>query len=226
MIKCPECTKEMIDGGNRWECSTCAKVTIYKETAKYTLTEDDVNAMANGGATEIHEFTSRAGKPFRARLRWHAQEQKATFVFPEPKPSIEGVLCPDHFVELRMSDKRYYCPTKIDDDSWCPVGMWRDHAGHTITTDELEKLLLGMTVGPWTLTTRDAKSSYQVVATFDFTEHKLRTSPVDGDVSELEPVPVVEAPTESNASKPTAITQAPVAEQVDVAALFDDTADW
>jgi hypothetical protein len=199
-------------------------VTIWHETAKYVLTEDDVEAMSNGGVTEIHEFTSRAGKPFRASLAWNRQEHKVTFVFPEPKPSVEGVLCPDHFVELRMAEKRYFCPTKIDDEHWCPVSVWREHAGHAITTDELEKLLLGLIVGPWTLTRRDGETTYQVMATFDFAEHKLQTSPVDDHVSALEHV--AEATTGSSTPKFMGETQPPIAKSVDVAALFDDTADW
>ncbi|MHB1733441.1 MAG: topoisomerase C-terminal repeat-containing protein [Ferrimicrobium acidiphilum] len=216
MIKCPECNKEITNQGSWWRCDTCDKVTIWHETAKYVLTGDDVNAMANGGVTEIREFTSRAGKTFRASLAWNRQEHKVTFVFPEAKPSVEGALCPDHFVELRMSDKRYFCPTKIDDEHWCPVGMWRDYHGYAITPGDLEKLLLGLTVGPWTLTKRDG-NTYEVMATFDLIEHKLVTLPVElsGPTPETPSHPPVSSKVQS-ITAPRATTSE--------AEAFDDTA--
>jgi hypothetical protein len=163
---------------DRWfECPSDAS-RIFCETAQYTLTENDIEAIASGGVTEIHEFVSRAGKEFRASLTWNKQDHKVAMVFPAPKPSVEGVLCPDHFVELRMSEKRYFCPTKIDNEDWCPVGMWRNHAGHEIEPAELEQLLLGLTVGPWMLTRRSG-DTYEVMATYDFGEHKLTTSLVE-----------------------------------------------
>ena len=178
-IHCPACGGEVSDAGNMYLCDNGEQCRggfkVWARVAGYTLSEEDLTAICAGQTSEEHEFISKAGKPFRAKLRWDFEEQRVIFKFREAPKVIEGVMCPDHEVELRASDKRYYCPTKLEDETWCRVGVWRSYGDHEVTPEQLSEILSGVPVGPWELTKRDGTGTYEVMATFDFEENKVVT---------------------------------------------------
>ena len=179
-INCPTCGSEVIDTGDMYRCSRMDQCIddfkFYTKIAGYELSDSDIGAICDGLPTEEHEFTSKAGKQFKANLIWNTEEGKVTFQFKNTSQPLEGVLCPDHGVELRASDKRYYCPTKLEEGVWCPVGAWKSYGSHNLTPEELGQLLSGVPVGPWEMKKKDGTGTYQVVAEFDFDENKVATS--------------------------------------------------
>ncbi|MHB8190482.1 MAG: AAA family ATPase [Ferrimicrobium sp.] len=176
MTKCPLCSQEMLETQSRWYCDSCTtNVVIHKKSANYTLTEDDIDAITNHRVSEPHEFRSSTGLAFYAALQWDAEHHEVIFVSLEHNPFVEGVFCPVHDVTLWVSADRYYCPTRIDDESRCAVKFWRNHEGHKITPEELKTLLLGVPLGPWTLINSD-KEPYQAEVVFNFDDNELHTS--------------------------------------------------
>ena len=186
-VNCPSCGSEVFDAGNMYLCESGDQCPggfkVWATIAGYAVTEEDLAAICEGKVSEEREFTSKAGKPFKATLNWDFEERKVAFKFRD-REVVEGVLCPDHEVELRASEKRYYCPTKADDGSWCQVGAWRSIGDHEVTPSELAELLSGVPVGPWELTKRDGTGTYCVMAEFDFDENKVVTTFVDSPKAE------------------------------------------
>ena len=142
----------------------------------FVVTPEDLAIICAGEETPERELISKAGKPFHARLVWDANEHKVVFKFQNTRETLEGVVCPDHGCELRGSEKRYYCPTKISDGVWCPVGAWRTIGSHVVTKEELADLLDGVPVGPWEMKRRDGSGTYQVLAEYDFDENTVVTN--------------------------------------------------
>ena len=182
-INCPTCGSEVFDAGDMYRCAMMDQCPInfkfYSKVAGYELSPADMVAICGGVSTEEHELTSKTGKPFKASLIWNTEEGRVIFQFANTRETLEGVLCPDHGVELRGSEKRYYCPTKIEEGVWCQVGAWKSYGSHNLTPEELGQLLSGIPVGPWEMQKKDGTGTYQVVAEFDFDENKVVTSYVD-----------------------------------------------
>ena len=187
-VNCPSCGTEVFDAGNMYLCERGDQCPggfkVWATIAGYTVTEEDIAAICEGKPGEEREFTSKAGKPFKATMTWDFDERKVAFKFREERKAVEGVLCPDHGVELRASEKRYYCPTKIEEGVWCQVGAWRTYGSHNLTPEELGELLVGVPVGPWEMKKRDGTGTYQVMAEFDFDENTVVTSFVDAPKAE------------------------------------------
>jgi len=184
-VVCPICMHGILDSGDKWVCGQgdhCPQgFKVYKKTARYDLTVADLVDICNGALTQEHEFFSQAkNKTFKASLAWDSSERKVIFKFQNTRETVKGVLCPDHNVEFRASEKRYYCPTKLSEGVWCPVGAWRGFGGHELTGEELGQLLLGLVLGPWELRKKDGSGTYMATAEYDFEENKVKLTFVNG----------------------------------------------
>ncbi len=85
---CPACEKgRIVPGKKAYGCSQWregCKFTIWKEVAGKKLTENQVKALLAGKTTsEIKGFTSKAGKPFSAKLK--LVDGRVQFVFADKK---------------------------------------------------------------------------------------------------------------------------------------------
>jgi hypothetical protein len=179
-INCPSCHSAVFDAGDKYVCEKMDQCPgdfkVWGKIAGYVITPEDLAIICAGKETPEREMTSKAGKPFHASLVWDDKERKVAFKFQNTRETLEGVVCPDHGCELRGSEKRYYCPTKISDGVWCPVGSWRTIGSHVVTKEELADLLDGVPVGPWEMKRRDGSGTYQVLAEYDFDENKVITN--------------------------------------------------
>ena len=218
-VTCPICGSQIMDYGRNWACEAAncpQKFKVYKEMSGYQLTVADLVNICGGAITDEHEFTSKAkGTQFKARLAWNSQERKVEFKFENSREAVKGVHCPEHNKELRASEKRYYCPTKLSEGVWCPVGAWRSYGSHQLTGEELGKLLLGLEVGPWNMKKKDGSGTYLVMAQYDFDQNVVTLTYVTepgGNEAQPNTVPTVAAtkasPTGSavTVSAPTAST--------------------
>lgn len=182
-LNCPECKDVVVELEYRWECNNVdCSFKAYKTMVGYSLTEEDIECICNNKPTPKRPFVSKEGKEFSAPLIWASEGtpdvppekwNQVTFQ-PFKKEFVEGSSCPDHDVPLRVSEKRYYCPTKTGDD-WCPVGIWRNIQGHNVTKEEAVELLDGLVVGPWTVESRMDGKPYQITAEWNFDKHKVDT---------------------------------------------------
>lgn len=176
---CPVCHSAIFDAGDKYVCEKMdqcpGEFKVWGKIAGYELTTEDLAIICAGEETPERELTSKAGKPFHASLVWDDKERKVVFKFQNTRETLEGVLCPEHGVQLRGSEKRYYCPMKISEGVWCPVGAWRTIGSHVLTKEELADLLDGVPVGPWEMKKKDGSGTYQVLAEYDFDENKVNT---------------------------------------------------
>lgn len=213
-VTCPICGSQILDYGRNWACESkdCPqKFKVYKEMSGYQLTLADLVDICGGAVTEEHEFTSKAkGTTFKARLAWSSEKRKVEFKFQNSSETLKGVHCPIHNKELRASEKRYYCPTKISEGEWCEVGAWRTIGGHQLTAEELGQMLLGLEVGPWRMTKQDGSGTYMAMAHYDFDENKVKLAVLNqqgGDGGQPATVPtVVKTEAAATVSAPSAST--------------------
>ena len=176
---CPSCHSAIFNAGDKYVCEKMDQCPgdfkVWGKIAGYVLTDEDLATICDGKETPERTMTSKVGKEFHASLMWDDKERKVVFKFQNTRETLEGVLCPDHEVELRGSEKRYYCPTKLEEGVWCPVGAWRTIGSHAVTKEELADLLEGIPVGPWEMQKKDGSGTYQVMAEYDFEENKVNT---------------------------------------------------
>ncbi len=218
-LSCPICASTIMDYDKYWGCSgeNCPeKFKVWKEMSGYTLSVEDLIDICGGALTKDRTFVSKAkGSTFTARLVWDSKERKVRMRFPgdELNEALKNVLCPNHNVALRASEKSFYCPTKSADGSYCNFSAWRNISGHSLTPEELRQLLSGAKLGPWTLTSKGGKP-YQATAHWSFDENKVKLTfvpededPPEGGTPAHDPSPTpgpVTPVTVSTASEPKA----------------------
>ncbi|MDA8080660.1 MAG: hypothetical protein M0Z96_03470 [Actinomycetota bacterium] len=180
-VACPICGGTILDYEKFWGCEAGDKCPenfkVYKTISGYALTAADLVDICNGAVTAEREFFSQAkNKAFPAKMAWDSKERKVRLRFAndELNEALKDVLCPDHNVPLRSSEKTFYCPTKLSNEEWCPVKAWRDCNGHALTPEELGQLLLGVELGPWVMTSRTKGTKYRATVEWDFDEHKIK----------------------------------------------------
>jgi len=198
-VACPVCGGTILDYEKFWGCEageTCPEnFKVYKSISGYTLTTADLVDICSGAVTAEREFFSQAkNKAFTAKMAWDSKERKVRLRFAndELNEALKDVLCPDHNVPLRSSEKTFYCPTKLSDEEWCPVKAWRDCNGHALTPEELGQLLLGVELGPWVMVSRTKGTKYRATVEWNFDEYKIKYTFVNGKSDE--PNPAEDAP--------------------------------
>ena len=87
-IACPKCGSPIVLKGKGWGCSKDYKecgFMVWNEVAGVSLTEADFRNLMSGKATRlIHNFTSKAGKTFDAKLKM-GPDLKIQYEFPPKK---------------------------------------------------------------------------------------------------------------------------------------------
>lgn len=84
---CPLCQGDVLENTKAYGCSNWkdadggCKFTLWKNIAKKDIPVEQVKKLLSGEETDVIEgFTSKAGKPFSAKLVY--KEGKVEFVFP------------------------------------------------------------------------------------------------------------------------------------------------
>lgn len=84
---CPLCGGDVLENSKAFGCSNWkeadgnCKFTIWKNIAKKDIPLEEAKKLVEGKETDLIDgFTSKAGKPFSAKLA--LQDGKVTFVFP------------------------------------------------------------------------------------------------------------------------------------------------
>ncbi len=224
-VACPICGGTILDYEKFWGCEAGDKCPenfkVYKTISGYALTTADLVDICNGAVTAERKFFSQAkNKPFTAKMAWDSKERKVRLRFAndELNEALKDVLCPNHNVPLRASEKTFYCPTKLSDDEWCPVKAWRDCNGHALTPEELGQLLLGVELGPWVMVSRTKGTKYRATAEWNFDECKIKYTFVNDkqdEPSDDEP-PTGGAPAAVTLAKTTAAVTATAADPEEV----------
>ena len=81
--KCPCCGGELKSTKFTWECDCGFKFWI--ETCGHKMKESDLKDLVQNGRTKVYDFTSKAGKKFRASLVLDKDGKKTNFEFENKK---------------------------------------------------------------------------------------------------------------------------------------------
>ena len=123
--KCPNCQTALQNKKYSYTCPTC-DYNIPKQILGKIVDETMLATMFSGKPTPIYSFTSKEGKPFKARLILTKEGIKFNF--------STGVQCPkcgsNH---IRITKTGAFCD--------CGLKVFRKLAGHEFTDPELKALL-------------------------------------------------------------------------------------
>ena len=87
--------KEYTEEKDFYRFKETPNIRFWKEMSGRKMTVGDYEGLLNGASQELEGFTSKAGKPFKAKLKVKKEANKIEFDFPKREEKIlEDVLCP------------------------------------------------------------------------------------------------------------------------------------
>lgn len=148
-LQCPRCGGAVVEGERKFVCEH-ADWSLWSVVAGYRLAPEDVTVILSGETTDAKPMVSRAGKPFTARLRLDPErDDHVQLVFVDrPVEHLPDATCPVDGSPIAIRERSYSCTHRDADGTWCPVVVWREIMGHSVTPDEARRLLAGEPVGP------------------------------------------------------------------------------
>lgn len=141
---CPVCGKgQMLQGSAGWTCDYFRTIndkctfTIFEKYNGYYLTEEDAVALITEGKTAMHEFVTKEGKPFTARL-----VRDGTHIHVQGDNRVLSVPCPICNSRVRETQKGYICDNYFNEgEEHCNVYIPKTICNREMTLNEVETVL-------------------------------------------------------------------------------------
>lgn len=115
---CPCCNTSMVEYDNYYRCSKC-KFAIFKNVAGVKLSHKNINDICTEKKMlDFVDFTSKAGKPFRARLVLNTKTKKLEFQMETKSSSYTCPICGGDIGEQDSTFDCLKCGFKI----WKSIG--------------------------------------------------------------------------------------------------------
>ena len=167
-IKCPVCGGRIKETEKAFGClgyKDGCKFVLWKDVAKKKLTEKHLRQIIENGMTDVIKgFTSKAGKPFDARLKYSPEQQKMVFDF---TPEQIG-QCPVCGKEIIEGKRGFGCSGYKDG---CTFVIWKEQHGKQLSSSQVTRLLQGESIALKNFVREDG-------TTFD---GKLKLEQTDGE---------------------------------------------
>lgn len=142
-IKCPICGGRIKETEKAFGClgyKDGCKFVLWKDVAKKKLTEKHLRQIIENGMTDVIKgFTSKAGKPFDARLKYSPEQQKMVFDF-TPEQIGQCPVCGKDIIE----GKRGFGCSGYKEG--CTFVVWKEQYGKELSSSQVGRLLKGETL--------------------------------------------------------------------------------
>lgn len=142
-VKCPVCGSRIKETEKAFGClgyKDGCKFVLWKDVAKKKLTEKHLRQIIENGMTDVIKgFTSKAGKPFDARLKYSPEQQKMVFDF-TPEQIGQCPVCGKDIIE----GKRGFGCSGYKEG--CKFVIWKDQHGKELSSSQVGRLLKGETL--------------------------------------------------------------------------------
>ncbi len=142
-VKCPICGSRIKETEKAFGClgyKDGCKFVLWKDVAKKKLTEKHLRQIIENGMTDVIKgFTSKAGKPFDARLKYSVEQQKMVFDF-TPEQIGQCPMCGKDIIE----GKRGFGCSGYKEG--CTFVVWKEQWGKELSSSQVGRLLKGETL--------------------------------------------------------------------------------
>jgi len=148
---CPVCGKgQMLQGSAGWTCNhfkdwtELCRFTIFGSYSGYVLEEKDAVDLITKGSTDIHQFRTMEGVPYKGRLC--LSEGKVKVVPLHRELAVRCPLCGGKVIETQGG---WMCKNYMKgDDGHCPVFIAEQIMGRPVSEEEAVLLLDKRMIGP------------------------------------------------------------------------------
>lgn len=134
--KCPKCGNDVIKYSWGWGCAgdkeECG-LTISNVKAGVEITDEMATFLLLGQELGPYDFTSKEGKPFKAKIKIDESTGKVKYVFEDDDLAETEHICPRCGKNIMLSKYKYQCD--------CGLSFSRKISNHELTNEDVAGLL-------------------------------------------------------------------------------------
>lgn len=134
--KCPKCGSDVVKYSWGWGCvndkEECG-LTISNVKSGVEVTDEMATFLLLGKELGPYDFTSKEGKPYRAKIKLSEETGKVKLIFEEDDLIDTEFTCPKCGGAIKLSKYKYQCD--------CGLSFSRKISSHELTKEDVHGLL-------------------------------------------------------------------------------------